>query len=826
MLTVAEIERSEVFKSDAMKPMYNFHAYIFREVLKFESLKDDFSISDFASNGFLWTVLEQSERCYRIDYEFLEQFRFVTTGSKFDDAGSYDHKIFSKSCINFDDKIILPLHRLKDDIYYYAKRVCKDITVDDEFPNKSIAKSFIDYYCIKYGITLTPGKCMVDVIPVQKNLNFLELRYQDEGGHQKMSRRRQNTLIPEDLCLVHVIPAHLWMQIVLIPVIMYRLSMMLYLYDLQQCLIHELDLAESEVGPDLDQNLNFFLSQVHKERDCLGLQGKEDLAVSEESHSIISHTDSMHENELIKKSEFSLQNRTSFTDENNKIKNVDVNSDDFSIENCQENIASDEKKGIYNNSYYKSYRVDTDARNITCSHTLDEVNFVGRRNSIPGKNIWIENKDKEKQMPPLSLFLVALTSADAQDFFNYEKLEFLGDAFLAFAIAAELYLHHESLSENFLSCKKSKIVSNLNLFQIGCKRQLWQFIVEKRFDFRTNLMIGNLFKFHPKKEGNNQVLDMQTSSACLDCEGSDVNRAAMSSLVAEKREQQAESDSFDVNIRNKLVADCIESLIGLFYIHNGEKVTLDFMSWLHFDVCCIRKKQRSVQHHLIESDTSRRTLVPKCNLDINLDIRSENEAEFEETDGLQRNSKVELYSGSQTDLEFDENESKIETDEMEKCITMADIQMADIKPETLSNYDHEILPYVLKELEDFQRILKYTFKDKKILMEALLHPSYICRLAPPFNCNQRLEFLGDSILYLLTADHICRQYPYATNAELTTMRAIIVNTNTFAKVAYMHDFHKYILAVSPESAKNLQSWAKIIEEQSSNGEVWPKVRFL
>jgi ribonuclease-3 len=75
------------------------------------------------------------------------------------------------------------------------------------------------------------------------------------------------------------------------------------------------------------------------------------------------------------------------------------------------------------------------------------------------------------------------------------------------------------------------------------------------------------------------------------------------------------------------------------------------------------------------------------------------------------------------------------------------------------------------------RILGYQFRQPQLLEEALTHRSF-------GGCNnERLEFLGDSILNLVIAAELFRSYPQASEGELSRLRASLVKGDTLAKLA-------------------------------------------
>lgn len=80
--------------------------------------------------------------------------------------------------------------------------------------------------------------------------------------------------------------------------------------------------------------------------------------------------------------------------------------------------------------------------------------------------------------------------------------------------------------------------------------------------------------------------------------------------------------------------------------------------------------------------------------------------------------------------------------------------------------------------------LDYRFQDSELLEQALTHSSYANeRLGGALMSNERLEFLGDSILGQVTADHLYRTHPDLPEGDLTRMRAALVCEESLAQVA-------------------------------------------
>ena len=87
----------------------------------------------------------------------------------------------------------------------------------------------------------------------------------------------------------------------------------------------------------------------------------------------------------------------------------------------------------------------------------------------------------------------------------------------------------------------------------------------------------------------------------------------------------------------------------------------------------------------------------------------------------------------------------------------------------------------------------YTFRDRTLLDNALTHSSYANEHREQGALsNERLEFLGDSILGLVVADHLYRTRPDLPEGDLTRIRAALVCENSLVDVAKELDLGSYL----------------------------------
>ena len=104
----------------------------------------------------------------------------------------------------------------------------------------------------------------------------------------------------------------------------------------------------------------------------------------------------------------------------------------------------------------------------------------------------------------------------------------------------------------------------------------------------------------------------------------------------------------------------------------------------------------------------------------------------------------------------------------------------------------------LKELE--QKI-GYKFRDFSLLERAMMHSSYTNeRSLPKYQCNERLEFLGDAVLELVSSEFLFKGSPKMPEGELTKTRASMVCEPSLALCARDIDLGSYLLLGKGEEA--------------------------
>ena len=99
----------------------------------------------------------------------------------------------------------------------------------------------------------------------------------------------------------------------------------------------------------------------------------------------------------------------------------------------------------------------------------------------------------------------------------------------------------------------------------------------------------------------------------------------------------------------------------------------------------------------------------------------------------------------------------------------------------------------MSELKKFQEIIGYKFQNEQLLKQALTHSSYANeKHLKKLSDNERLEFLGDAVLEVVSSEFLYQNYPDLTEGQLTKLRASIVCEPTLATCTEMIHLGDYL----------------------------------
>ena len=116
-------------------------------------------------------------------------------------------------------------------------------------------------------------------------------------------------------------------------------------------------------------------------------------------------------------------------------------------------------------------------------------------------------------------------------------------------------------------------------------------------------------------------------------------------------------------------------------------------------------------------------------------------------------------------------------------------------------------------INDLEKAIGYRFSNITLLQNALTHSSYANECwHDSLKSNERLEFLGDSILGMVVAEYLYRNFPSRTEGELTKMRADMVCEKALARVADQLKLGSYLLLGHGEEQTGGRERASILAD--------------
>ena len=93
-------------------------------------------------------------------------------------------------------------------------------------------------------------------------------------------------------------------------------------------------------------------------------------------------------------------------------------------------------------------------------------------------------------------------------------------------------------------------------------------------------------------------------------------------------------------------------------------------------------------------------------------------------------------------------------------------------------------------MQEIEESICYTFQNKALLNKAFTHTSYAYEKNQ--ESNEKLEFLGDSILEFISSKYLYEKYPKLKEGEMTKVRATVVCEKSLYQVAQKHNFSNFL----------------------------------
>ena len=119
----------------------------------------------------------------------------------------------------------------------------------------------------------------------------------------------------------------------------------------------------------------------------------------------------------------------------------------------------------------------------------------------------------------------------------------------------------------------------------------------------------------------------------------------------------------------------------------------------------------------------------------------------------------------------------------------------------------------MNQLKEFEEIIGYKFTDQSILKTALTHSSYANENRNKnIQYNERLEFLGDSVLSLVVSNYLFENYQNLPEGDLTKVRASIVCERSLQECATANELGKFLILGKGEELSGGRTRASILAD--------------
>lgn len=114
-------------------------------------------------------------------------------------------------------------------------------------------------------------------------------------------------------------------------------------------------------------------------------------------------------------------------------------------------------------------------------------------------------------------------------------------------------------------------------------------------------------------------------------------------------------------------------------------------------------------------------------------------------------------------------------------------------------------------MKNLENLIGYKFNDRSYLVEALTHSSYANERHDGTVCNERMEFLGDAVLSIVTAEYLYQKFPDMPEGKLSKLRSSLVCTQSLSSFAKQINLGSFLLLGKGEAISGGASRPSILE---------------
>ncbi|XP_053966118.1 endoribonuclease dcr-1 [Anastrepha ludens] len=731
-----------------LQKLCKFHLMLFRDLL--ECWKTFFVLDQRnQENSYLIVPINAG----KIDWELVENFQRLLPQRKYS-VSERKQKIYKPE--DYIGKVVNKWYSGRENQRFVVTKVLTDRTPLSPFDNNDYS-SYVDFIDCKYknevDCVVQPNQFMLEVRALTSRRNFfINAVGKSSNVHKNNCAIR---LIPE-LCHNFMYPGDMWLKALFLPSILHRVHFLLHAENLRCRVNTFLGIVDSveyqpkqlAVDGSLKRAVDFDGNAMEEPDEPKKLLPAMPTSSLEAEFEML-HIDDVAWKEYLEPEDFSRKPESLFPVELDYyykfISGLAIELDALKLTEGEWSLSQSQLNMPNQNAAGSPVR----GKDL-CSISLCDVPLADKRRLDILELTLSEQTLKTAEQAD---FLAAITTAGANDVFDMERFEFLGDSFLKFSIS--LYLAHKypKWHEGFLTEIKGKLVSNRNLIycmlQTDIPECICGYLFKPPHEWLPPLISlpRNLLEL---LKNNEQVLENLTPSDLygieLDddeilsgcCSAVHLTKLNASSRQARKLAEEERLDSglnlfaYKEVLRDKVVADTLEAILGVCVKNYGIINTFRMLEF--FGIC------------KPDADQSFTRLM---------------------------------------DLKLG-----------------GPLLHTNISPRQVDSY---IINY--PKLEEN---LGYKFRDRAYLLQALTHPSY------PTNritgCYQELEFIGDAILDFMVSCYIFERYSHMDPGMLTDLRSALVNNITLGCVCVRHRFHLFLLAENSSLAESIKNFDKYQEK--------------
>uniref|UniRef100_A0A182W963 Dicer-2 n=1 Tax=Anopheles minimus TaxID=112268 RepID=A0A182W963_9DIPT len=481
--------------SGELRLLKRFHLMLFRDLLK---VWKPFTVLDALpeENGFLIVPMLRSEV---IDWELVRKFQYLRPAAELSTRARQQLRFDSQ---DYQLRVVHPWYKNDPDQNHVVVQVREDLRPTSAFPNEKYA-SYEHYFKTEHHqvIVRRDDQFLIEVKGITTSLNKLHPGGEADGGATTRTRfwEFQEILIPE---LVHnyEFPAEYWLKATLLPSALHRVHYLLLAEDIRVDLALNAQIGNVQCEKLNDVVVDRLLSVVGQKSNERYNQGDDDdddddnddddgdedfeeekkVDIEQSEVKVPGRIRLLNMLEAIHNESVSAVDQLTYAwDKNEEPKDLDRNWDNLSkIDLDYYALFANKynpKAEVIANTVYRSLtetNVDQELAKLNLQSVVKEeagsskplpaiTDGLGRAGEIGMLKLTMENTANVcLQQADL---LQAITTKSSADVFNLERVEVLGDAFLKFSVSVYILFRHTSWHEGYLTCCKSRMVSNRNL---------------------------------------------------------------------------------------------------------------------------------------------------------------------------------------------------------------------------------------------------------------------------------------------------------------------------------------------------------------------------